>query len=187
MEPLRNPGPASPPYPDCANDPRIRAPVGSIRTTGYWPTMSAPHVRPRLQRRDHRLRDISGAVAAAEFHRLDAIGIDLVDRALDAFAGFGGALDAVLVGEPVASVKRNLSSVDASLLRSTSSAGAITSGPMPSPPSTAIWRALLADMGVSLTSEGEFVIPGRCEASNPESRDSGSGANAPSRNDDLCC
>src|SRR5260221_1592038 len=27
------------------------------------------------------------------------------------------------------------------------------------------------------------VIPGRCEASNPESRDSGSGANAPSRND----
>src|SRR5471030_2521488 len=30
---------------------------------------------------------------------------------------------------------------------------------------------------------GDFVIPGRCEASNPESRDSGSGANAPSRND----
>src|SRR5882724_13228377 len=29
----------------------------------------------------------------------------------------------------------------------------------------------------------ETVIPGRCEASNPESRDSGSGANAPSRND----
>src|SRR5438874_4359143 len=29
------------------------------------------------------------------------------------------------------------------------------------------------------------VIPGRCEASNPESRDSGSGACAPSRNDDL--
>jgi len=28
------------------------------------------------------------------------------------------------------------------------------------------------------------VIPGRCGASNPESRDSGSGANAPSRNDD---
>src|ERR1700721_3833001 len=27
------------------------------------------------------------------------------------------------------------------------------------------------------------VIPGRCNASNPESRDSGSGANAPSRND----
>src|SRR5580698_8486917 len=30
-----------------------------------------------------------------------------------------------------------------------------------------------------------IVIPGRCEASNPESRDSGSGANAPSRNDGL--
>src|SRR6266581_3710264 len=29
----------------------------------------------------------------------------------------------------------------------------------------------------------QAVIPGRCEASNPESRDSGSGANAPSRND----
>jgi hypothetical protein len=29
-----------------------------------------------------------------------------------------------------------------------------------------------------------FVIPGRCEASNPESRDSGSGAGAPSRNDE---
>src|SRR5450756_2566674 len=28
-----------------------------------------------------------------------------------------------------------------------------------------------------------IVIPGRCEALNPESRDSGSGANAPSRND----
>src|SRR5271169_5585205 len=29
-----------------------------------------------------------------------------------------------------------------------------------------------------------FVIPGRVEDANPESRDSGSGANAPSRNDD---
>src|SRR6266702_8693170 len=28
-----------------------------------------------------------------------------------------------------------------------------------------------------------LFIPGRCAASNPESRDSGSGANAPSRND----
>src|ERR1700684_1162055 len=33
--------------------------------------------------------------------------------------------------------------------------------------------------------ESDSVIPGRCEASNPESRDSGSGANAPSRNDDA--
>ena len=31
----------------------------------------------------------------------------------------------------------------------------------------------------------ETVIPGRCVASNPESRDSGSGANAPSRNDGV--
>jgi DNA mismatch repair protein MutS len=30
-----------------------------------------------------------------------------------------------------------------------------------------------------------IVIPGRCKASNPESRDSGSGANAPSRNDEM--
>src|SRR5882757_4136688 len=48
-----------------------------------------------------------------------------------------------------ASVKRNFRSVVASILRSTSSAGAITSGPMPSPPSTAMWRALLADMKIS--------------------------------------
>jgi hypothetical protein len=32
----------------------------------------------------------------------------------------------------------------------------------------------------------DAVIPGRCEASNPESRDSGPGADAPSRNDELC-
>src|SRR6266404_9863075 len=31
----------------------------------------------------------------------------------------------------------------------------------------------------------DAVIPGRCEASNPESRDSGSGAKAPSRNDGM--
>jgi hypothetical protein len=34
-----------------------------------------------------------------------------------------------------------------------------------------------------LTTATRYVIPGRCEASKPESRDSGSGANAPSRND----
>src|SRR5580698_2525792 len=34
-----------------------------------------------------------------------------------------------------------------------------------------------------MQNDGEAVIPGRCEASNPESRDSGSGADAPSRND----
>src|SRR5882757_8241095 len=32
-----------------------------------------------------------------------------------------------------------------------------------------------------------LVIPGRCEASNPESRDSGSGPFGPSRNDDDNC
>src|ERR1700689_188712 len=34
-----------------------------------------------------------------------------------------------------------------------------------------------------LVTTSAFVIPGRCVASNPESRDSGSGASAPSRND----
>ena len=33
--------------------------------------------------------------------------------------------------------------------RRISSVGAITSGPMPSPASTAMWKAVLADMGVS--------------------------------------
>jgi uncharacterized membrane protein len=35
--------------------------------------------------------------------------------------------------------------------------------------------------------EVNLVIPGRCKASNPESRDSESGATAPSRNDGLDC
>ena len=44
-----------------------------------------------------------------------------------------------------ASVKRNFSpGVSVSTLRSISSAGAVTSGPMPSPPITAIWKASLA-------------------------------------------
>jgi hypothetical protein len=47
-----------------------------------------------------------------------------------------------------ASVNRNFNDDVASILRSTSSAGAITSGPMPSPASTAMWSASLADMGV---------------------------------------
>src|SRR6202051_1023493 len=47
-----------------------------------------------------------------------------------------------------ASVKRNFRPVVASTLRKTSSAGVMTSGPMPSPASTAMWRALLADMEV---------------------------------------
>src|SRR6266481_2704163 len=56
---------------------------------------------PALKRREHRLGDISGAVAAAEFHRLDAVGINLVDRALDALAGLGRAFEPVLVSQPV--------------------------------------------------------------------------------------
>jgi hypothetical protein len=39
----------------------------------------------------------------------------------------------------------------------------------------------ISDLGAHFSA----VIPGRCEASNPESRDSGSGAGAPSRNDGL--
>src|ERR1700694_2159651 len=41
-----------------------------------------------LQRLQHCLRDIRRAITPTELHRLDAIGIDLVDRALDALAGF---------------------------------------------------------------------------------------------------
>jgi len=44
---------------------------------------------------------------------------------------------------------------------------------------------LLKQTRVELRSFFQAVIPGRCVASNPESRDSGSGANAPSRNDDC--
>src|SRR5258707_15544241 len=46
-------------------------------------SQSAP---PQLKRREHGLGDIGGAITAAEFHRLDAVGIDLVDRAFDALA-----------------------------------------------------------------------------------------------------
>src|SRR6266853_1658577 len=61
-------------------------------------SQSAP---PQLKRREHGLGDIGGAITAAEFHRLDAVGIDLVDRAFDALAGLGRAFEAVLVGQPV--------------------------------------------------------------------------------------
>src|SRR3954452_1780202 len=50
-----------------------------------------------LQRRKHRLGDIGSAVPAAEFHRLDALGINLVDGALDTLAGFRPRLPAPLV------------------------------------------------------------------------------------------
>src|SRR6476646_9491095 len=49
-----------------------------------------------------------------------------------------------------ASLKRNSRfGVAAATRRSTASAGAITSWPMPSPGSTAIWKALLADMDLN--------------------------------------
>src|SRR4029077_16383692 len=41
------------------------------------------------------------AVAPGEFYRFDSAGIGLVHRALDTFSGFGGAFDAVLVGQPI--------------------------------------------------------------------------------------
>src|SRR5664279_4023005 len=47
------------------------------------------------------LADKHGIEAAAEFHPLDAVRIDLVDGALGAPAGFGGGLESVLVAEPV--------------------------------------------------------------------------------------
>src|SRR5437773_7584493 len=67
---------------------------------------ASPHVvRERrgeeLQRRQHRLRHVRRAVTPAELHRLDAIRVGLVDRALDTLAGFGCGLQAVLVGEPL--------------------------------------------------------------------------------------
>src|SRR6266566_9222285 len=75
------------------------------RTKNARPRRMGPRLRgddiERLKRLQHRLRDIRRAVAAAELHRLDALGIDLVDRALDALAGFRRGFEAVLVGEPV--------------------------------------------------------------------------------------
>ena len=62
-------------------------------------------------------------------------GIDLPVLAI--IAGAGGRLR----------LKRNFSPVlVASILRSTSSAGAMTSGPMPSPPITAMWKLSLASI-----------------------------------------
>src|SRR5258708_32574425 len=48
-----------------------------------------------------------------------------------------------------------------------------------------MWLRIRRGCGIFRRNSGEedLVIPGRCNASNPESRDSGSGANAPSRND----
>src|SRR5260370_27428118 len=62
------------------------SPEGGLRRTSaprndkeYDLTNSPPSY---LQRRQHRPGDIGGAAAAAELHRLDAVGIDLVDGAL---------------------------------------------------------------------------------------------------------
>src|SRR4029453_3748123 len=52
----------------------------------------------------------------------------------------------------------NFRSECASILRNTSSAGAITSGPMPSPPRTAMWRAVLADIGIPLGDECRGLV-----------------------------
>src|SRR5437868_12158435 len=79
---------------------RHRARIGATR----WLAMTAPESVARsrgLQRRKHRVGDIGSTVPAAEFHRLDAVGIHLVNGALDTLAGFGCRLQAVLVGEPV--------------------------------------------------------------------------------------
>src|SRR5512140_796556 len=61
---------------------------------------------------------------------------------------------------------------------------------LPPRPSTRRWRRSPPEphpssQGAKQRSNPDSVIPGRCEASNPESRDSGSGANAPSRNDGV--
>ena len=50
-------------------------------------------------------------------------------------------------------------------------------------PHHAAWGKRSAVFGEPSRALTLAVIPGRCGASNPESRDSGSGANAPSRND----
>src|SRR3981081_4797778 len=71
-------------------------------TVSFWSVSSLPvRRRPPLQRLQHGPGDIGSAVTAAEFHRLDAVRIDLVDGALDALAGFCGGLETVLVGQPV--------------------------------------------------------------------------------------
>src|SRR5665811_941818 len=54
----------------------------------------------------------------------------------------------------------------------------------PTPTITGMRSSETGEAGMLLFSLVRLVvIPGRCEASSPESRDSGSGANAPSRND----
>src|SRR5258705_7748121 len=56
---------------------------------------------PALKRREHRLGDIGGAVAAAEFHPLYAIRLGLVPPAPDALAPLSRAFWTVLVRPPV--------------------------------------------------------------------------------------
>jgi hypothetical protein len=73
---------------DTPLEPVIGLAGGETRWRGM--TRSLGGARSPLQRRQYRLRNIRRAVAAAEFHRLDAIGIDLVDGALDALAGLSG-------------------------------------------------------------------------------------------------
>src|SRR3954466_8474478 len=58
-------------------------------------------VNQLLERRKHRVGDVGSTVPAADFHRLFAVGITLVDRALDPLAGFGCRFESMLVGKPV--------------------------------------------------------------------------------------
>src|ERR1700680_1564093 len=66
-----------------------RAPGRFLTDLKGGPTRFMAPLLPHLQRRQHRLGNIRRTVAAAEFHRLDAVGIDLVDRVLAPFARFG--------------------------------------------------------------------------------------------------
>src|SRR5215212_11303459 len=85
-------------------DTRLRGYDTKCGAAAWIVAMMAPESLARsqnLKRRKHRLGDIGSAVPTAEFHRLDAVGINLVDGALDTLAGFGRRLQAVLVSEPV--------------------------------------------------------------------------------------
>src|ERR1700688_1685133 len=68
----------------------------AIQRFSFWIASLTLAMTRDLQRREHRVADIGGAVLAAELHRLDPLRIDLVDGALDALAGFGRGLQAML-------------------------------------------------------------------------------------------
>src|SRR5689334_4128155 len=68
----------------------------TFRGDDGWLFANDPAVKS--QRRQHGIGDVGGAVAAAELHWLDAAGISVVDRPLDALAGLSRRLKTVLVG-----------------------------------------------------------------------------------------